>query len=80
MGHGGVDRREKKLWAAEVGPFRDFGPIFHGEMGLEIGQNHETAQLRRPITFFGGHLPPHDPYMSEKPFSEALRIYLGWGG
>ena len=27
MGHGGVDRREKKLWAAEVGPFRDFGPI-----------------------------------------------------
>ena len=28
MGHGGVDRQEKKLWAAEVGPFRDFGPIF----------------------------------------------------
>ena len=50
----------------------------HWETGLEIGQNHEMAQLWQPMTFFGGHLPPHNPYMSEKPFSQALRnIWIG---
>ena len=49
MGHGGVDRQEKKLWAAEVGPFRDFGPIFTVERSQGLPPEALPVPLFCPV-------------------------------
>ena len=48
----------------------------HGTHACTPAENPRPPHIRPLMIFFGGHLPPYDPYMSEKPFSRAFRTYF----